>query len=178
MAMRLFQKLPRGLLRWSCAGFLAGMLFACLAAAGVHGSSETSFCASCHEMKDTYRELQASKHWKNRSGTESQCSDCHISRGLAGLIEAKWKGLGEVKVHFLGKPSQHPAEWGARRLEMRKRLVADMPQENCTGCHSVDRMVPSNREAEVAHKTITPGMRCLDCHSVEGLRYLVHDPAP
>jgi len=165
----------KGLLVW-CGGFVSALLLLWLGASAVSGTSRTSFCLSCHEMADTGRELHASRHGRNPSGYVTQCAECHIAPGLAGLAAAKWKGLGELYVHVFHGGLLEGKAWGDRRKAMRARLVREMPQESCTRCHDLARMKPSTREGEVAHKTITPRMRCLDCHSVEGLRSLVHDP--
>lgn len=157
------------------AGFAACLALLSLAWAAVHGTSQTSFCLSCHEMRDTGHELDASTHGRNRSGYRTQCADCHIAPGLGGMIAAKWKGLGELRVHLTEPGRLAGEQWAARRGELKKRLLHEMPQANCTRCHDVMSMKPSTRDAEVAHKTITPRMRCLDCHSVEGLEFVVHN---
>lgn len=154
-------------------GFGAGLLFLLALSFAVHSTSETEFCGSCHEMKAHLRELEGSTHWINRSGSRTGCAECHISPGLGGIVKAKINGLSEVFIHFTGRPEG--ARWESRRSELRARTIEELPQKNCTGCHRLDDAKPSSREAEVAHATITQHTRCLDCHSVEGLQFLVHN---
>jgi len=156
-------------------GVLAGVFIVWVISFSSSKTSETSFCLICHEMKYTMKELENSKHWKNRSGYMTQCSDCHISPGVAGMVEAKWRGMEKVKIHFLEKPFLDEGKWADRRKYLKGKVQDEMPQINCTRCHDIDNMQPSSREAEKAHKTITSQMRCLDCHSIEGLEYLIHN---
>jgi nitrate/TMAO reductase-like tetraheme cytochrome c subunit len=162
------------LIAW-LAGFCSALVFVWLGASAVLGTSRDAFCVSCHEMSAAGRQLDTSSHGKNRSGRMAQCADCHIAPGVGGLVKAKWKGLGIAAVHFFQRSRVTGEQWELRRLELRKDLERQLPQESCVCCHDRSRMKPSTREAEIAHKVITPNMRCLDCHSVEGLGRLVHN---
>ncbi len=160
------------------AALIVGAFLLLLFQGFVHATSETSFCGSCHEMENHVRELKASTHWSNRDGYHAQCADCHINSGFAGMVEAKWKGLHEVVVHIADNPEKNPEKWRNRRSELRKKVAREIPQSICIKCHDLASMKPSTRDAEKAHNTITPEMRCLDCHSVEGTGFLVHNKVP
>jgi nitrate/TMAO reductase-like tetraheme cytochrome c subunit len=173
------EQLFKGRLRFYAVGFFAGFIIFSLTGAlllgTVHYTSTTSFCISCHEMKDTHRELMASGHGANRSGFRAECADCHISAGLSGMVRAKWTGLQELKIHVCENPGKDMTKWEARRQELKKKVAREMPNENCTKCHQIDAMRCSTKAGETAHRTITGETRCLDCHSVEGLQFLVHN---
>jgi nitrate/TMAO reductase-like tetraheme cytochrome c subunit len=162
------------------AAFMAGALFAVIVAgmayAAIHGTSKTSFCLSCHEMQQTEGELARSGHGMNRSGLRIECADCHITPGIAGMVKAKWTGLQEMKIHILENPSKDSEKWADRRQKLRRKVAREMPQQNCLHCHDLGRMKGISPATETAHRTITADMRCLDCHSVEGMNYLVHNP--
>jgi len=178
--MERFRALLGGNSRYYAAGFMGGTFVLALIGVTtfgvVHHTSETSFCISCHEMKETKSELGRSGHGVNRSGYEVSCADCHITQGVMGMVEAKWKGLKELTIHYVDNPMKKPEKWALRRMELKKKVAREMPQQNCTRCHDIGRMKYSTKEAETAQDTITGDMRCLDCHSVEGLKRLVHDP--
>lgn len=178
MIKRVLKKLFTRQTLYYAAALVIGAFLLLLFQGFVHATSETSFCMSCHEMKDHMRELKASTHWSNRDGYHTECAECHINAGFAGMVEAKWKGLHEVVVHFTDNPEKNPEKWRNRRTELRKKVVREMPQATCVKCHDLNSMEPSTRNAEKAHSTITPQMRCLDCHSVEGMKFLVHNKVP
>jgi len=178
MIKRLSKKLFTRQTAYLGIALLAGAFLLLLLQGFIHATSDMPFCASCHEMDDHVRELKSSTHWNNRNGYHTKCAECHISPGFAGMVEAKWKGLHEVIVHYADNPLRNPEKWRNRRNELRKKVVREMPQSVCIKCHDVDSMKPSTKEAEKAHSTITPKMKCLDCHSVEGQSYLVHNKVP
>jgi nitrate/TMAO reductase-like tetraheme cytochrome c subunit len=178
--MERLKTLMNGNRRFYAAGFLGGVVALALIGSTtfgvVHETTKTTFCVSCHEMKETKTELERSGHGMNRSGYEVACADCHITQGVMGMVEAKWKGLKEVTIHFADNPMKNKERWAARRMELKTKVAREMPQQNCTRCHDLDKMKYSTIEAETAHKTMTGDMRCLDCHSVQGLKYLIHNP--
>ena len=47
-------------------------------AIGVHVTSSTSFCLSCHEMRVHQQELALSPHAQDARGNAIECVQCHI----------------------------------------------------------------------------------------------------
>lgn len=142
---------------------LLSLLFLLLTAGAIFEigvcTSATSYCGSCHEMTSYLENLKQSSHYKNASGQTTQCVDCHISPGAAGWIRGKFKGLQALYQHWQGMAQKDPAQWAARVAAIRERLYKEMPQQNCTHCHT--RLAPS---AVFDHATLPGTMRCLDCH--------------
>ncbi len=61
--------------------------------AGVRYTSQSSFCASCHEMQGLHRD------WTKGSHAKAQCYDCHVDNTLSGHVMAKVNGLRQVYTH-------------------------------------------------------------------------------
>ncbi len=100
-----------------------------LAAAGtgtlVRGSSHSTFCGSCHSMKEIHASWRASPHFRVPPGrAPAECVDCHILPGAAGTLAAKLNGLDEVLIEFT-----NPAP--TTRVDAPHFLFA----ENCMACH-------------------------------------------
>ena len=76
---------------------------------GVHESSTTRFCLSCHEMqrhgKSLFadnRQALAAVHYQNRLvDRETVCYSCHKDYALFGDVKAKLNGLRHVWAHYI-----------------------------------------------------------------------------
>jgi len=66
-------------------------------------TNTTEFCISCHEMKDNvYQEYKETIHFKNTSGVEASCSDCHVPRPWIYKVIRKIQASSELYHKMLG----------------------------------------------------------------------------
>lgn len=56
---------------------------------GVHYTSSTEFCLSCHSMRISGEEYKTSMHFRNASGVRAECKDCHIPPGIVPTLVRK-----------------------------------------------------------------------------------------
>lgn len=56
---------------------------------GVHYTSTTEFCLSCHSMRTAGEEYKTSVHFRNASGVRAECKDCHIPPGVVPTLIRK-----------------------------------------------------------------------------------------
>ena len=130
---------------------------------GVHQSSRTQFCLSCHEMLDNGKSLfvdskqaLAAFHYQNRLvDRDTVCYSCHKDYAMFGDIKAKLNGLRHVWAHYVaGVP---------KKIE----LYQPYPNSNCLHCHDDARSFVEG----VAHKPVLAAlskgsMSCLGCHRI------------
>ncbi len=135
---------------------------------GLHESSRTSFCMSCHEMEQFGKSLfvesphaVAAVHYQKRLiDRDSICFSCHADYAMFGDAKAKLNGLRHVWVHYLGTP---PAKF---------ELYAPYPNQNCLHCHDDARSFLEKKPHLDNLAELHSGARsCLSCHGV------VHDLA-
>ncbi|MBQ7609267.1 MAG: NapC/NirT family cytochrome c [Desulfovibrionaceae bacterium] len=149
-----------------------------LASAGIHYSSKTAFCLSCHEMRVYQAEQSVSPHAKDAKGKEIGCSQCHIPSGnLVRMLGAKgWMGIKDLWVHTL-----YPDE-ELDRAEMQPIARRFTDDANCLACHKDLRRNakgdgPISVEGRLAHenyegKNGQARSGCVGCH-----HNLAHLPA-
>ena len=97
--------------RWSVlALLLVGVGVTLAGTVGLHyGFEKTSsleFCISCHSMKDTvYPEYKESIHFKNASGVQAVCTDCHQPKDFVGKVARKMASAAKTarRFWFIGK---------------------------------------------------------------------------
>jgi nitrate/TMAO reductase-like tetraheme cytochrome c subunit len=133
-------------------------------------SNTMTFCISCHEMRDTvYKEYQESEHYKNSSGVQATCSDCHVPRTWAQKVVRKIQATNELYHTMLGTIDT-PEKFEAKRWEMANRVWDSMrasDSRECRNCHDFDAMDLSeqDRSARKKHsKAPLEGKTCIDCH--------------
>ena len=74
---------------WIAATVLVVLMLAGTAI-GVHVTSSTSFCLSCHEMRVHQQELALSPHAQDARGNAIECVQCHIpSTNIVRMLSAK-----------------------------------------------------------------------------------------
>jgi len=135
---------------------------------GVHESSTTHFCLSCHEMqrhgKSLFadnRQALAAVHYQNRLvDRETICYSCHKDYALFGDVTAKLNGLRHVWAHYVAGVPEKIA------------LYKPYPNSNCLHCHDDSRRFVDG----VAHRPLLSALyagttSCLSCHRT------VHDMA-
>ncbi len=123
-----------------------------------------SFCTSCHEMQAYGNSLEsvgegslAAEHYRDGYVDRTKaCYTCHTNPGLAGYVDAKMRGMNDVRVHYLGEPSGE--------LE----LVAPYLNAVCLKCHGEAEGfldVAGHQYPETLMDELrTEETSCLDCH--------------
>ena len=124
---------------------------------------KTGFCAQCHEMQPYYESLLVdddesipAAHYRNaRVDRERACYECHTREGISGLVEAKLKGLHDVKVHyFLEAPEE---------LELHGEYDTGI----CLKCHEEAASFQGGMMHQAfMEEILAREMSCLDCHDV------------
>lgn len=130
---------------------------------GVHQSSTTAFCLSCHEMRPygkslfvDNRQALAAVHYQNRFvDRETVCYSCHKDYAMFGDVTAKLNGLRHVWAHYIaGVP---------KKIE----LYRPYPNSNCLHCHDdMRRFVEGQAHRPILSALYAGTMSCLACHKV------------
>ncbi|MES1207664.1 MAG: NapC/NirT family cytochrome c [Pseudomonadota bacterium] len=130
---------------------------------GVHQSSTTAFCLSCHEMRQygkslfvDNRQSLAAVHYQNRLvERETVCYSCHKDYAMFGDVTAKLNGLRHVWAHYIaGVP---------KKIELYKPY----PNSNCLHCHDdMRRFVEAPAHKPVLGALYAGTTSCLACHRV------------
>lgn len=132
-------------------------------------TNEMDFCVSCHSMQVPYNEYKDTLHYKNASGVQATCADCHVPQEYGPKLWAKFIAAKDVWHEILGTIDSEE-KYNEHRWEMASRVWAKMKatdSRECRTCHDFssmnldeqDRMARSKHEdAEAEGKT------CIDCH--------------
>lgn len=128
------------------------------------------FCVSCHEMRDTvYQEYQDTVHFKNQSGVQATCADCHVPRPWLHKVVRKIKASSELYHKAMGTIDT-PEKFEAHRWTMANRVWDQMKatdSRECRNCHAFASMDLSEqgRSARRRHaRAEEKGETCIDCH--------------
>lgn len=133
-------------------------------------TNKMEFCISCHEMGDTpYKEYQQTVHYKNSSGVQATCADCHVPRPWIHKVVRKIEATREI-YHMLAGTIDTPEKFEEHRWTMANRVWDSMratDSRECRNCHDYDNMDLSeqDRYARKRHtRGIDEGQTCIDCH--------------
>ena len=149
---------------------VALIVFVGLAATGVHYTSKTAFCLSCHEMRIYQQEQRLSAHAKDANQQEIGCAQCHIPSGnVLRMLGAKaWMGLIDIWVHT----TEPDLELDRAAMQPVARRFTD--DANCLSCHNdLQRNAkgdgPISAEGNLAHanylgKNGQSSGGCVNCH--------------
>jgi cytochrome c-type protein NapC len=131
---------------------------------GMEGTTQRSFCGSCHVMESHYDDAAnpksqslAARHSRNHSFGERSCYVCHADYGMYGYLLTKAGGLRHVYMYYLGGYRTMPLE----QFEAEIQLVKPYDNANCRQCHTgtahVWNRVPEHRalEAELASNAVS-----------------------
>ena len=128
------------------------------------------FCLSCHEMRDNpYAEYKETIHFKNPSGVQVTCADCHVPRPWGHKVIRKIKATRELWYKATGKIDT-TEKFNEHRWELANRVWDSMKETDsreCRNCHSYDSMDLSeqDRSARKRHsRAVDEGQTCIDCH--------------
>jgi nitrate/TMAO reductase-like tetraheme cytochrome c subunit len=134
-----------------------------LAGVGMHYTSQSNFCTSCHEIRPEVATWQVSPH------NQVACLDCHANPGTVGYVSRKLQAVKELYVHFT---NQIPTS-----------IQAQVNIQTCILCHTGQNAKFSNAKnitltsgplaPSTSHTFILDNkVNCLNCH-----RYTAHPPS-
>jgi nitrate/TMAO reductase-like tetraheme cytochrome c subunit len=151
-------------------GMVAGIIFWGGFNTAMEATNTMTFCISCHEMRDNvYQEYKETIHYKNPSGVQATCSDCHVPRPWVYKFVRKIKASNELYHKALGTIDTRE-KFEARRLHMAERVWESMratDSRECRNCHDFDSMDLDEQDsyASKRHKrAVEKGETCIDCH--------------
>lgn len=149
--------------------FGAGIGFAGAFTTALEYTNTMEFCVSCHTMHTNYEEYQQTLHFKNPSGVQATCADCHVPKPFIPKLVVKIIAAKDVYHEIIGTINT-PEKFEARRGYMASLVWQRMERSNsreCRSCHDYKNMDLSeqsrtarNRHARAEDK----GQTCIDCH--------------
>jgi cytochrome c-type protein NapC len=157
---------------------IAGMALGIIMWGGLNTAMEwtnrSEFCISCHEMSIPYEELKQTVHYKNRSGTTVNCSDCHVasSKTPTDYMFKSFQKLMAAR-DVIGKITgvvDTPEKFEAHRLTMAKRVWERMESRDskeCRNCHNFATMDPAKQKSrsQIKHEEAQEDkITCITCH--------------
>ena len=149
--------------------FVAGIVFSGVFNVGVSATNELEFCTSCHSMQIPYEEYKESAHFKNASGVQAICSDCHVPKSFGPKMVAKVMAYKDVLHEILGTIDT-PEKYEEHRWAMANVVWDKMRKSGsreCRSCHEFEDMDLSeqDRMARKRHNSaVDEGQSCVDCH--------------
>lgn len=151
-------------------GIAAGIVFWGGFNTAMELSNEMAFCISCHEMRQSvYEEYKESAHFKNPSGVQATCADCHVPREWGHKLVRKVVATRELYHKALGTIDT-PEKFEAKRWVLANRVWETMratDSRECRNCHDFSAMDLSeqDRSGRKKHaKAPEEGKTCIDCH--------------
>ena len=153
---------------------IAGLFFLGVASTfGFHTVLEKTntmeFCISCHTMQTNYKEYQDTIHYKNPSGVQTTCADCHVPKEFLPKMAAKIIAVKDI-YHEIAGTIDTPEKYEAHRWDMASRVWAKMEatdSRECRSCHDYSNMdlEEQDKSARRRHsRAIKDGETCIDCH--------------
>jgi cytochrome c-type protein NapC len=149
--------------------FLAGIVFAGLFNVGLAYTNEMEFCTSCHSMQINLDEYKETAHYKNPSGVQATCSDCHVPKQFVPKMVAKVVAAKDVFHEVIGTIDT-PEKYEEHRWDMATRVWAKMKgtsSRECLNCHKFENMdlTEQSRSARNRHGSAPDkGLSCIECH--------------
>jgi cytochrome c-type protein NapC len=133
-------------------------------------SNTETFCVSCHEMRETvYKELKQTAHYKNKSGVQALCADCHVPKTWHYKLARKIQATNELYHKIVGTVGTLE-KFETKRLDLARSVWAAMKatdSRECRNCHSLEAMDLDKqvRPAQRRHRAaVEKGETCIDCH--------------
>lgn len=127
------------------------------------------FCVSCHSMQVNLDEYKDTIHYKNASGVQATCSDCHVPKAFLPKMKAKILASKDVFHELIGT-IDNEEKFESRRWAMASQVWKKMKANNsreCRQCHDFNNMDFSeqNKIARNKHpRAQLKGQTCIDCH--------------
>ena len=148
----------------------------------LEATNTQEFCISCHTMRGNYEESKKAPHFKNPSGVQAGCPDCHVPRQYGHKLVAKVLAAKDVWHEMLGTIDT-PEKFEAHRWDMASRVWAKMKANDsreCRHCHDFKNMDVENqsKQANRRHTRVMQkgGKTCIDCHT--GIAHKQPEPPP
>jgi len=149
--------------------FAIGMLFLGSVNAFFSYTNQMEFCTSCHSMKINFEEYKETIHYKNASGVQADCADCHVPKSFFPKVYAKIYAAKDVYHEIIGTIDTKE-KYEAHRWDMASRVWAKMKatdSRECRTCHDFENMEfeSQDRSARKKHaRAPMQGKTCIDCH--------------
>ncbi|HWI55481.1 MAG TPA: NapC/NirT family cytochrome c [Desulfobacteria bacterium] len=130
-------------------GVIAGLYISFMGA--YYATSNTNFCALCHEVKPYVQSWRQSPH------RELNCLHCHERRGFLGKLVSKAKGLNYVSLHLTGRYSNLIGK-------------SEVFEQNCIDCHfgGYHRFSNVPKLNKKHYNLVKSGRSCPECHRETG----------
>jgi cytochrome c-type protein NapC len=164
------------------AGSLAIFALGFLSFGGVNAffdyTNQTEFCVSCHSLQWVNAEYEESMHFKNRSGVQAGCADCHVPKAFLPKLKAKILAYNDVWHEIRGTVNTEE-KFNEHRWRLANRVWDRMKANDsreCRSCHEIANMDFSaqDRNAKRRHERAEEeGYTCIDCH--KGVAHIMPD---
>lgn len=122
-------------------------------------------------MQINLEELKETVHYKNASGVQAICADCHVPKDFFPKVYAKVMAVKDIYHEVIGTIDT-PEKYEAYRWKMANAVWDKMRSNDsreCRSCHDYDNMDLSEQE-RIARKKHARGAAgeskktCIDCH--------------
>ncbi len=149
--------------------FILGIVFLGATNTFFKYTNEMEFCTSCHTMKINLEEYKQTIHYKNASGVQATCADCHVPKQFFPKLYAKIYAAKDVYHEIIGTINTKE-KYEAHRWSMASRVWEKMKSTDsreCRNCHDFANMDldEQDRSAKKKHsKAPMNGQTCIDCH--------------
>lgn len=157
------------------------LLAGAAALAGVNGffayTNRMEFCTSCHTMRWNFEEYKETIHFKNPSGVQATCADCHVPKEFFAKVKAKIIATKDIYHQIMGTVDTKE-KFEEHRWEMANRVwdkMRETDSRTCRNCHDFENMDLSGQSRIARNKhgrAPTEGKTCIDCH--QGIAH--HEP--
>lgn len=133
-------------------------------------TNTNEFCTSCHTMLTNLEEYQETVHYKNLSGVQATCADCHVPKAFFPKVWAKVMAAKDVYHEIMGTIDTKE-KYEAHRWKMANAVWDKMRASNsreCRSCHEIKNMDLENQDKMASKKHARAeeeGKACIDCHS-------------
>ena len=137
----------------------------------MNATNSNQFCYSCHIGMDTIvEEYQQSIHFKNETGVQAQCADCHVPKEFFPKMWVKIRATKDVYHQLMGTVTlENFEELRVHQAEVVYDIMKGRDSKECKNCHNPDgwdttmqsmRAKNHHDPALWAEKDET----CVDCH--------------
>ena len=133
-------------------------------------TNKTEFCVSCHSMQTNYKEYKETLHYRNASGVQASCADCHVPKSLGPKFFAKVLAVKDVVYELMGTIDT-PEKFDSRRWDLASIVWEKMranDSRECRTCHKYTSMDYEQQDKRTRKKHSTAmekGKTCIYCHS-------------
>lgn len=132
-------------------------------------TNKMEFCISCHSMQTNYEEYKKTLHYKNTSGVQADCADCHVPKALGPKFYAKIVAVKDIFYEIVGSIDT-PEKFQQRRWDMANTVWQKMranDSRECRNCHQYANMAVEQQDKQTVKKhstAISKAKTCIDCH--------------